>query len=487
MPAFSWGSISGRGGPLSRLLPLAAALVSVAAGAQAKKEPARLPPDLEAVFGLAMAAPPEFAASAMLRLNGRIPDRDLRRDLIDMAFRFAAKAQNPVRLIAVPGSEVDTRTASLASALRLKMDALSLQASAIREMLAVDPRHARDLFAQMAKPSVSVAGCEDSLVPELAPYYEALAAVAQSSFDEKERAKGEHYAFARAGLSGVSKVAELAPAANAIAGLDWSREHFEIILGSFTAKLEGVNADSRTFLYYSREIEKAIVALAARARAVGADPKTLAETYRKFLVTQLKAPRCADADQIVGRIASGEHTQLFSEEIRGDQPALTGDEATPEQIEGEMKLDRYWQTESARRIFELCLQLRQSANGMTLPESQRRTPEWARQLTDFLGTLANWRPNEEASDADFYHQKATVYEALLELTPPGDAGDRVIENYVAFLKSASLQQQNAVEWFWHARSTVARVRPGHPEQAAKLLAAFRASGNIVLMLEAMLD
>src|SRR3974377_1322361 len=131
--------------------------------------------------------------------------------------------------------------------------------------------------------------------------------------------------------------------------------------------------------------------------------------------------------------------------------------------------------------------LRESPSGQTLSDATRRSREWARQLTDFLNTLADWRPGEEASDADFYHEKATVYEALLELAPTGDVGDRVAGSFVEFLKSSNLQQQNPVEWFWHARETVNRVRADHPERAAKILSEYRASGNIVLMLEAMLD
>jgi hypothetical protein len=76
---------------------------------------------------------------------------------------------------------------------------------------------------------------------------------------------------------------------------------------------------------------------------------------------------------------------------------------------------------------------------------------------------------------------------LLELVPAGDLSDKVIADFVRFLKTSNVQQDNTVEWFWHARSTVNRVRANHPEQAAKILAAYRASGNVVLLLEAMLD
>src|SRR6185369_4249987 len=98
-----------------------------------------------------------------------------------------------------------------------------------------------------------------------------------------------------------------------------------------------------------------------------------------------------------------------------------------------------------------------------------------------------WRSSAEKSEDDYYHQRAIVYEALLELTPQGDMRNRVFDEYVAFLRGSNLQTQNPVEWYWHARSTINRLRPTQPTEAARLLTAFAASGNLILTLEALLD
>jgi hypothetical protein len=467
---------------------LAALCASTAFAAEERKERAKLPPDLEQLFGIAMAAPPEFASSALLRLGARVTDKELRRDLIEMAFRLAAKAQNRVRLTPFRGVDADTRSGNLGTALNLKMDALSLQARAVQDMLGVDPARARELFGEIARPTPSPASCEDSLLPDVSPYYEALAAVVEGGFTTKERARGEHLSFAAAMLSRVSSIAELAPAARMLTTIQFPRPQFEIALGAFTSRLDGIPLDNRSFLYFSKSIESEIVAVAERARALGASPDPLVETYRKFLVTQFRGPRCAGSEKPSGRmVQAGNTSELFGEAIRGDRPPLGPEELAPERVEGEMKLDRYWQTGQGQRIFEECLKLRQGPAGNTVSDATRRSREWTRQLTDFLNTLANWRPNDESSEEDYYHQKAIVYEALIELAPSGDLSGRIIAEFVDFLKSSNVQQSNAVEWFWHARSTVKRVAAGHPEQAAQLLAAYRASGNIVLVLEAMLE
>jgi hypothetical protein len=468
-----------------------AALVALSLGAafaaEERKERARLPPELEPLFGIALAAPPEFASSALLRLDARVTGKELRRDLIDMAFHLAAKAQNPVRLTPFRGVDADTRTGNLGTALNLKMDALSLQSHAVEDMLRVDPARARELFGEIARSALAPASCEDSLLPDVSPYYEALAAVVEGAFTPKERAGGEHLSFATAMLSRVSSIAELGPAARMLVSVQFPRPQFEIALGSYTSRLDGMPLDNRSFLHFSKSFESEIAAVVERARALGASPDPLIETYRKFLVTQFRGPRCSESGKPGGRmVQAGNTTELFGEAIRGDRPPLRAEELAPERVDGEMKLDRYWQSGPGQRIFQECMKLRQGPAGYTVSDATRRSHEWSRQLTDFLGTLANWRPSDEASEADYYHQKAIVYEALIELAPSGDLSSKIIAEFVDFLKSSNVQQSNAVEWFWHARSTVQRAAASHPEQAAQLLAAYRASGNIVLVLEAML-
>ncbi len=467
---------------------LTALVLPCAFGAEERKERAKLPPELEQVSGIAMAAPPEFAANALLRLNMRVKDKDLHRELIEMAFRFASQSRNPVRLMSFPGSEADTRSGLLGNALSQRLDALSLQSRAVLDMVAIDSARARELFGEIKPPAPGRATCEESLLPDVAPYYQALTAVARSSFSQKEQANSEHLVFARTALSRVSSIAELASAAQVIASLDWPRDQFEIALGTFTSSFDRIPLDNRSFLYFSKSIESCISQLVARARQLGASPDAMVNKYRIFLVAQLRATRCADGGKIAAQILQiGQAAELFGPSIRGGRPALAAQDMQPEHVEGEMKLHSYWQTGEAQRIYVAAMKLRQGSGGTTLSPEERKSPEWTTQLTDFLGTLANWRSGGDDTEPDYYHQKAIVYEALLELVPPGALSDKVIADFVGFLKNSNLQQDNTVEWFWHARSTVDRVRANHPEQAAKILAAYKASGNVVLVLEAMLD
>ena len=98
--------------------------------------------------------------------------------------------------------------------------------------------------------------------------------------------------------------------------------------------------------------------------------------------------------------------------------------------------------------------------------------------------MADWTAAQEKSEADYYHEKCIVYEALVELIPPGAQRDKMVQAYVDFVGNSSLQQQSPVEWFMHAHSMLERVRNTANGEPAKLLEAFERSGNPVLALYA---
>ena len=496
MMQFGFSASPGRGASFSlrrasaRLKPTLILLIipALLSAADAKKEKARLPAELEQVFGLAMAAPPEFAADALLRIAGRTEDRDLRRDLIDLAFHAAAGAHNPFALETLPGAEADTVSQSVAAASRLGLDKLTLQTRAVRDLLPIDQERARQLFGELQKPAIPVAGCETALLPNVTPYYETLGDIIKSGFSKELIAKSEHVSYLVSALSRVSSVRELASAARLVAALDWPKNTFEIAFGAFTSRLSAMPTDSRTFMASANGIDEAIAQLTARARKMGVNTQGLVGAYRGFLVMEFKAARCADSIMPTGRMVDGEQRrEIFAEDIRGDVAPLSFEEKTVESSDGYVAVERFWQSEPAQKVFQEATKLRQGPNGTNYTEAERRSREWTRQFSDVLNAVAGWKVSDESSEALYFHQKATVYEALLELTPSGDSMDRLTASFLGFMKGSNLQQTHPVEWFWHARAAFDRVRADRPDQAARIAAAYRESGILILVLEAALD
>ena len=454
----------------------------------AEEKPAKLPADLQQAVDLAMSAPPEFTADALLWLvaSGKIESRDAKREWVDIAFRVAARAQHAVRLVSIPGRVNDTRSGYLASALRLKLDALSLQSRAVEAMLALDKKAAREMFAQMLRTPFERLSCEATLVPDTAPYHEVSTRIVQDTFSGDERTKGRHAEFVVGLIDRISSHVELGPAAQTIAAMEWTPGQFEIVAGAFLSKLQSLSPDDRSFVSGVRNLDQAIGQLVFRARQNQAHPERIAEAYRSYLVANLAAPRCADNMGVRASAVAGD-VDVFGDAIRGELAPLSASETRSKKIEAAAKLEHYWESESAKSVFEQCMKLRSGADGQTLSEAARSTREWKRELADFLGVLENWSVGDEKSEADYYHQRAIVYEALLELTPPGEQRNRVLNGYINFMVSSNLQQQSPVEWYWHAHSTLHRIRPTQPAEGRRILEAFAASGSLILTLEAMLD
>jgi len=129
--------------------------------------------------------------------------------------------------------------------------------------------------------------------------------------------------------------------------------------------------------------------------------------------------------------------------------------------------------------------LRYGPAGAGLTEAGRATPEWQQQLTDYLAELAGWSASDEASDADYYHEKCVIYLALLDLIPQGPAREKMLYAFAAFVAGSDLQGQSPAEWFVHANTLRERMRV-NPAEVTKVLETYRNSGNAALALFASL-
>ena len=332
--------------------------------AEPKPKPKRpaLPSDLQSIHDLAMAAPPEFAADALLRLaaSPKIADRKLKRELIEQALQLAPRAQNAYERVAVPGTATDTRSGFLAAALALRLDALSLQARAIAGLLALDKAAAVTALNAVPHPNIAALKCDDPLVPDLSAYYAALGAVVEQALnnDPDERTR-----FLLSAISRMSSVAEVSPVARLLAQVKMANDEAQIVYGAFLTQIRALPADPRSLTFYASHITTDLNDVMYRVSQLPGREE-LTEQVRTILRRHMEAQRCRDLGvaNIAGRPS-------------GQEPDTA-------------KVDAYWQTDAAKQMFEACALLRFRPNGSMITDAERATPEWARQLTDFL---RNWR------------------------------------------------------------------------------------------------
>ncbi|MEO7144185.1 MAG: hypothetical protein ABI165_11875, partial [Bryobacteraceae bacterium] len=300
------------------LILLLAPLLSFAATPRPK-----IPAELEALIELSHSAPPEFAADALLRIveSGRIADRDTKRELIEQAFQLATRAQQPVRLVSIPGTPIDTRAGYRGRAMRLGLDALSLECRAIRDLLPLDKPRARELFTNIVKPALEPRTCEDALVYDVDDFYQTLQQVLAAAFTPAEREKDEQVQFLTLHLSRITAHAELAPAARIVAGQGLTPAQLQVAEGAFLARLESMPSDDRSFSVAVAPLEQSVSMLAQSLSSAGLATDGLVGGFHKYLTANLSGARCGDNAGAMTRTSEpAKVVEWFNSQFHGDTP-----------------------------------------------------------------------------------------------------------------------------------------------------------------------
>ncbi len=150
------------------------------------------------------------------------------------------------------------------------------------------------------------------------------------------------------------------------------------------------------------------------------------------------------------------------------------------------KLDRYWQSGSAKQIVDAGKKLRSASNMQPLSDADRATLEWQQQLADYLNLIAGWSQDQSESDAVFYHEKCLVYTALLDLVPAGPQAEKILADYVDWVGNSALYKRSPAEWFMEPYTVLDRSQ-GDAARHSQILEAYRGSGNPVLALAVALE
>ncbi len=429
------------------------------------------PSELEALIDELRSATPELAASSLMNI-AKLPEitGEWRAELYEEAFRLANKVQKPVKLRGLPGSEADTRTGSLADAYAyLKMDRLSLQSSAISQLIPLNPGKARELWVEMQKPSLPPQNCGAGLVYELADYYAAMSAVAQKTFSPEEIQTGEQTRFLAQQINALASPAEIPATAKLISELDLSPTQLSQLATALLHAMEKMEPDGRNFSRYAEEIVATLQPLAQRCQQKGIGNMGLLGSLRVYLVRQLRAVRCADSLFVEGNprglpgsvnAFNALLTKPENADVYSNLKPISEDEIKPLKIESAPVYIRYWQTPQTKNLLTGLKELRfgetierqiilakEGKQISPLSLEARKSLTWHRQLNTFLGELSQWKSEHEQSDADYFHQKCMTYFALIELTPTGAERERMLGEYISFLRLNQLQNESFTEWF----------------------------------------
>jgi hypothetical protein len=456
--------------------------------------------DLNSLIDAARAAPPEFAADALIRLAAvdSLP-RTRQIELLQEAFAAGGHAQLPFKRHAAMARQ-DGPVRFLNRAFDQNLDALSLQVRAVEAALLLDAARAREWFAGIKPPAVPRTACDDFLVYDVDLFYDALGRIAGQGFTGREKAKGDVFRFLRGYAGAITSPVQVAPLARVLAAAPVSDEDFVALVSSFGAALGKISGDDRAFTY-SRTAGKEIQALAAECKRRNISPLPLLESYRLYLVVNLSAARCADDDQMFGSsgaafgLAGGlaldplstDYIRFFNEKLRTGPLAPIGEgESTPARLEGAATGLRGCRDEECGAISTLYQGLFLTPAGTPYQPAERNTTEWGAKLEAVLRALANWKESARETPGEQFREKADAYGSLLNLAPEGRLREAVLTAEVEFLTGNPVAQTNRAEWLLPVNALVGRMALD-PAGFGKLAGALRASKDPVIALYARLE
>jgi acetyl esterase/lipase len=457
-------------------------------------------PELVRLIEELRVTPPEFGASSMIKLSAH-PEIDdaWRKEILEEAFRIAFDAQYPYKMKHLSESDMETRSGYKSLAFDLKMDRLSLQLLAILNLVRIDQKKARLLWGEMLRTELAPLRCEDTLIYDVKDYYRAIAEMQGKAFTGEERRISEDIKFVDSHIVHIASPAEIAEAAIAIRGLNITDAQFNLLVETYSRALENVANDNRSFWFYSDEISGTVIALAGECERRGFPVDFLLTRIRECMARQLGAPRCADnianpaSDErryVPPNFVTNLNTALAPYEYI---PKIAYNDSKPRKIERAASFYPYWTMSRARRLFEKIHTLRYGRTSKPYdkwkddkpPElsfEKRQSPQWQHQLNDFLREMADWKPEHEASKADYFHQKCRLFNELLELSPNSEMRLKMLDDYMALLEQNRFECESFIEWYLHVSDLLRRIRSMNEEEKRLALKSLLYSNDNVLQL-----
>jgi hypothetical protein len=421
--------------------------------------------------------PPEFAADALIRLSSSASSNAQRRELLEDAFMRAYGAQESHRRASTGSVPRDSRQGAEQLALSTSLTRLSLQVRATQLMALVDSGRARELFDWIDL-NPAPGRCEDPLVAAVDEYYTGLSTLARTAFAGNRESAMR---FLVLNLWRARLPIEMPAVARAVQRFQPTRDEAIYLEEVVRAILEGGAPDPRGFSDADLDIVSRVVELERVHHGLGVTDWGLMAGLRRYLLSQLKGPRCSDS---VTESMTPSAFNMALKRFDADWVVpLLDPVIAPSRLLPAARIDFYWQTDDAWQLYDAALQLRGPGRN-PYPERVRQTKEWRDQAERFLDDLERWSGRHEAAERDYFYQKAVLFEGLLDLAPRSDVRGRALRSFVEFLRESNPDVERRALWFAIMNRLLDAARGTERRQ---VLAALEQSGSPILTLYARIE
>jgi hypothetical protein len=448
--------------------------------------------EIETFITYAQSVPAEFSADLLIRLveSGEIKDRKRRQDLLVEAFYTAAKAQQPLKLAALPGTAVDSRLGYRASAFRLGLDSLSLQCRAIKALMSLNKQKARQLFDEI-KLKLDRLDCENSLAYDLDSFFDTVLVIAQTGFNTEEIQRGEHIYFLENYISKINSSNQIKPAIKVLISLKTTDLELARLGRAFSTALAKVQTDDRAFSAPWNFTMSSMDDLVSKFHLRGLPSDEIIESYRTYLINQLTDQRCTETftakeqKTLEASLVTHFNDKLRSLAYKNIAP-ISEDDIKPGRREGSVRDEVYWTSAKSKSILSAMRRLRFKPAGNEFNAQEKESPEWQSQLSELIRALAVWAPADEKTEEDYFHQKCVIYDALIKAIPADNQydglRDELVRDFTSLLSNSQLQKAKPAEWFLHAKVLIDRANTATARERDKLIPLIYNSRSTILHL-----
>lgn len=422
---------------------------------------------------------PEFSADALLRIagSGRVTDKDWQRYLLDEAFMRAYGAQEQYRRTTTQPIPPDSRQGADRQASDTALTRVSLQVRVVQLMLYVDVNRARELF-EWIELGLAPGTCTDLLVPAVEEYYSALSLLARTTFGGN---RGNALNFLELYLWRAHLPSEMPSVTRTVQRFRSGREEAAYLEGRLRLILEGGSADARGFSSSNLDILSRMADLQVADRGLGVPNWYLMDAARDYLLTQLMKPRCGDSAS-ERSIPSAFNATLRRIGADKEVSAIEDAHLRAPLLLGAARLDPYWQTPDAARLYAEEFGLRGSGK-VPRPLRERQTAEWRHDAEQLLLDIDHWAGTPEP-ERDFFYQKSVLFTGLIDLIPPGALRMQTVSTFVEFLRRAAVDRDRRTLWF---AMLTRLLEMAHGTDRREILAALEDSHHPTLALYARLE
>lgn len=420
---------------------------------------ANLPIEIQAVYDLAWAAPPELGADVMLKLveRGYVASLSARKNILEKAWTLAATSKYPFELATAVPAGTDTDPESLRSALGTGLSAASLEMRVIAQMSQIDPLSARAKFLRMTPPAQESVDCSWDRYSSHRAYFRALGLIA-GTFSNDEIKKGDRSRFLSTGIRSLASQQDFSVSLALLQadGLLTDPEFLEL-LEQWSRSLETAKFNDRVFSDQPfRRFSSSVIEAAKVLRSRGGSAESVLRALRSYFVRHASGRRCSDGRSLGGEEQARLEFNIAVSELAPGILTVGAEEIKPAIVSGMATVIDYLPKDENSKVWQIKLafsdlrfgisersvinsQNPRSSAALTL--EQRSTPEWNEQALKFLSQLEGWSGTLGEGRKVFF-QKSEWYGALIEVVPDGPRREAFLKSYLTFLISSPIKYES---------------------------------------------